>query len=356
MENLYTDKKSCFGCGACAAVCPSGAVSMEMDAEGFYYPRIEPSRCTGCGSCTAVCPAKSRLARAEGRFYAVRCSDEELLRHSTSGGAFSLLAQEVLDEGGIVCGACFDENFTVRHMLSRDIAPMRKSKYVQSELSDCYPAMEEALKAGQRVLFCGTPCQCHAVKRFLAGSDESLILASLVCRGVQSPGLWRDYAAWLSRSGPLQAYDFRDKRQKNDGHAVSYTTGGKETVVPAQDDKLTRMYYRGLTYRPSCYACPYCCPDNGFDFTLGDFWGIERIHPQLADGRGTSLVIARGPRAAEFIARMAQKAQVIPCERDAAAQPALAAPAGEHLLRKFLFRDYAKSDISYLLKKYSMGQ
>ena len=361
METPYDNKKGCFGCGACAAACPAGAVSMEPDAEGFLYPCVAAARCAGCGRCAAVCPAKAQPPHREGRFFAVRCKEEQVLRRSTSGGAFTLLAREVTAQGGLVCGAVFDESFCVRHILSRDLAPMRKSKYVQSDLSGCYAAIREALDRGNSVLFTGTPCQCHALQQFFPERPERLLLASLVCRGVHSPGLWRDYAAWLGRGGPLQAYDFRDKRRGNDGHAVAYTVNGTETVVSMAEDRLSRLYNLCLTYRPSCYACPYSRADNDFDFTLGDFWGVERSCPQFADGRGTSLVIARGQRAETFLLKMERHAWVIPCDPDAAMQPALTAPAKEPFLRKFLFRDYARKnedgccDIPAILKKYGGG-
>ena len=361
MESLYDNKKNCFGCGACAAACPTGAISMEPDEEGFLYPRVTAARCTECGRCAAVCPAKAQLSRGEGRFFAVRCKEEQVLRHSTSGGAFTLLAQEIMEQDGLVCGAVFNEDFSVRHILSRDIAPMRKSKYVQSDLSGCYAAIREALEQGRTVLFTGTPCQCNALRQFFPERPERLLFASLVCRGVQSPGLWRDYTAWLGRGGPLLAYDFRDKRHGNDGHAVAYTVDGTETVVSMAEDRLSRLYNLCLTYRPSCYACPYARADNDFDFTLGDLWGVERACPQFADGRGTSLVIARGQRAEALLSKIERHAWVVPCDPDAAMQPALTAPAKEPILRKFLFRDYARKnadgccDIPGILQKYGGG-
>lgn len=356
MEQLYDGKQSCFGCGACAAACPENAIVMEPDVEGFLYPRVTPDRCTDCGRCKAVCPAGTPLPRQEGSFYAVRCREEETLLRSTSGGAFSLLARQVLNRNGLVCGAVFGPDFSVKHLLSRDIAPMRKSKYVQSNLADCYEAIREALGEGQEVLFTGTPCQCHGMKRFFPEAD-GLILVSLICRGVQSPGLWQDYIAHLSQSGPLEAYDFRDKRLGNDGHGVSCTVAGVESLVPMSEDGLSRIYNQSLTYRPSCYSCPYTRADNDFDLTIGDLWGVEQACPRFADGRGTSLVIARGPKGEELAAGMAAEgADVVPCNPATAMQPALTAPAKEPFLRKFLFRDYAKkTGIPMILKKYGAG-
>lgn len=362
MITLYKDKEDCFGCGACAAACRNGAVSMKEDSEGFLYPVIDEKLCADCGRCAEVCPAKAKLPHSEGKIFAVRCKDERLLNQSTSGGAFTLLAREVLAKGGLVCGAVFDENFTVRHILSENTVPMRKSKYVQSELSDCYAKIEEALNRGRTVLFSGTPCQCHAMRLFFPEFADRLILVSLVCRGVQSPGLWQEYKEFISADGSLTAYDFRDKRNRDNGHTVSYAVDGDETAVPMTEDRLSRLYNLSLTYRPSCYSCPYTSPDNDFDLTIGDFWGVEKGLPQFADGKGTSLVIAHGPRGENLVSQIAENAEVIPCEREFAMQPALLHPAKEPILRKFLFRDFARikdegaNSIPLILKKYGAGQ
>ena len=357
-RELFVDKKKCFGCGSCSAVCKTGAIAMQQDEEGFLYPVIDNKRCLDCGACENVCPAKHSLGHTESKFYALRCNDEELLKKSTSGGAFSLIAQEVIARGGLVCGACFDEKFRVRHILSEKIDGMRKSKYVQSDMENCFVLIQNALEQNRQVLFSGTPCQCHALKLFLKGNQDGLILAALVCRGVQSPGLWQDYTKWLGRHAPLQAYDFRDKRLLNNAHTVAYTTGGEETAALWNEDKFSRIYSKGITYRLSCYECPYCNPDIDVDFTLGDFWGIEAVCPELADGKGTSLVIVRGEKAGKWIDRISSKALLIPCGKEQSVQPALREPAKESILRKLLFNDFKKKDaegacdIPLILKKY----
>lgn len=355
---LYREKKRCFGCGACAAACPAGAVTMAEDGEGFLYPAVDESACTGCGACAAVCPAKAAPEAAEGRFYAVRCRDDALLRQSASGGAFSLLAEPVLARGGLVCGAVFDEVFRVRHTLGRDIAPMRKSKYVQSDMTGCFGPIRRALAAGREVLFSGTPCQCAAVVSYLGGRPKGLLLASLVCRGVASAGLWRDYVNYLAGDGVLERFDFRDKRRRDGGHTVAWTVSGAETAVPMHRDGFSRLYNLCLIYRPSCYTCPFCGTGTGADVTLGDFWGAEKLWPELGDGRGVSLVIAWGTGARGLPEGLDGLADVRACTAEQAMQPALRAPAKEPLLRRFLFRDFAvkdaagRCDIPLLLKKY----
>lgn len=335
---------------------------MKADGEGFFYPEVDVSKCVDCGLCVEVCPAVHGLAREEGAYFALRVRDEELLRQSSSGGAFSLLAESILEEGGVVCGAVFDGRFRVVHRLSETIGPMRKSKYVQSDPGSCFSRIRELLRAGRPVLFSGTPCQCHGLLGYLGERPEGLLLVSLVCRGVASPGLWEEYVKWLGGGASLEHFDFREKRGSRDGHAVSYRVCGEEVILPMYRDGFSRLYSLGLISRPSCYRCPYCRLDNAFDFTIGDFWGVEKLFPDLADGRGVSLVIARGESALRRLERLREKAKIVACTGEDALQPALTAPAKEPLLRRFLFRDFAamkengKCDFPLLLKKYSALQ
>ena len=358
MTQLFDHKAACFGCGACQAVCPADAIAMTADTEGFAYPVIDPEKCIDCGNCAAVCPAGHPLRGAAGEAYAVRCNDIELLKSSSSGGAFSLIAQQVLASDGLVCGAVFDEVFQVHHVLSDDIAPMRKSKYVQSDLQGAYRAMSKALANGKHVLFTGTPCQCDGLLHYFGEQPEGLILTALVCRGVQSPGLWADYVAHIARKGALEAYCFRDKRSRNGGHTVAYTVSGTERAVPMDKDAFARLYLKGLTLRPSCYQCPYTCRELPFDLTIGDYWGIEKTRPELADGMGTSLVIARTKAGRALLDAIKPHGLVLKTSWEAADQPALSSPAKESILRKLLFRDYAQKDtdghcdIPLILKKY----
>lgn len=358
MIPLVENRVNCFGCAACRAVCPTKAITMQPDREGFFYPVIDSDLCTQCGACTAVCPARQELSGEAGEPFAVRCKDLQILQKSSSGGAFTLLAQQVLEAGGLVCGAVFDKQFRVHHVLSDSPAPMRKAKYIQSDLQEIYVPIKTALEAGRTVLFTGTPCQCDGVRRYLGSQPEGLVLAALICRGVQSPGLWRDYAAWLAGDGTLEHYCFRDKRVKNDGHTVAWSVDGAEQAVSMNKDPFSRLYIKCLSLRPSCYHCPYTRWELPFDLTIGDFWGVEKVYPQLADGMGTSLVITRTPAGRRLLEGMKERAVVLPVNREQANQPALSEPAKEAMLRKFLFQDCARKqetgmcDIPLILKKY----
>lgn len=357
MQKICEPESKCFGCGACAFVCPENAIDMCQDAEGFVRPEVDGSSCIDCGHCVLVCPAMQSLPSPEVSVYALRCRDPRLLSASSSGGAFSLIAARVIENGGLVCGAVFDETFRVEHVLSDDISGMRKSKYVQSDLTSCLPKIAQALSKGIPVLFSGTPCQCHAVKSCFPG-EKDLWFAALICRGVMSPALWDEYRHYLEKEGPLSDFCFRDKRKDNDAHTVTYTVGGTEHAGVFMQDPFCRIYTRELSLRPSCYVCPYTAFEKPFDFTIGDFWGVEKTFPDLADGKGTSLVIAHGRRAEELIKDLRKEADIREVTKEQAAQPALRTPAKETLLRRFLFKDLGRKlpdghcDIPLMLKKY----
>lgn len=358
MQRICSTDAECFGCGACAFSCPFGAIAMKRDGEGFSYPAIDGELCADCGKCISVCPALRPPVRLQGQsFYALRCRDEELLWKSTSGGAFSLIASKILQKGGLVCGAVYDDSFHVVHVLSGEIGKMRKAKYVQSKTEGCFESIRDALLIGTPVLFSGTPCQCHAVKN-LFPEAESLHLLSVACRGVMSPELWEEYCYFLERKGKLSDFCFRDKRERNDAHTVSYKVGGREHVSGFTDNPLCRIYACEMSLRPSCYHCPYTCAENGFDFTVGDFWGVEKAFPDLADGRGVSLVITCGAFAEKLIGELREEADIRIADCDTVQQPALTKPAKESLLRRFLFRDLRRKgpdghcDMEMILQKY----
>ena len=327
---------------------------MQRDAEGFAYPVFSESLCMECGACESVCPAQQPLSRVPNKAFAVRCNDPDVLYQSTSGGAFSLIADAVIADGGVVCGACFDETFAVVHKVSTDFAPMRKSKYIQSSIGKCYEEIRQVLQSGRKVLFTGTPCQCHAAKAFF-GKADGLLIASVACRGVMAPGFWERYIGWISQNGDLSAYCFRDKRRNDDAHTVAYTVGGKETATPFLSDPFSRIYVKCLALRESCYACPYCLPDKDFDFTIGDFWGVENVFPEFADGKGTSLVLAGSDEALRLLERIKNNATVSEVTAELPLQEALRKPAATNpMLKKLFARDAANAacGMDMILKKY----
>lgn len=326
---LYRKKRNCCGCGACAATCPKNAIHMKMDREGFLYPQADPAICTDCGKCLTVCPLKeAQKPQPYCRYYGAHSLDRKIRERSSSGGIFSLLAEYVLKRSGSVFAVGFGENMKVMHKEIRtyeEIDLVRRSKYVQSDPGTTFCGIKERLLSGSWVLFVGTLCQAEALLLYLGRPYSRLIIADLICYGAASPGVWQSYVRYLEERhhGKIQEYSFRDKRNRDNGHTVSWKTDKEERVSLLNEDPYSRMYFKNLIIRPACFRCRYCRPQRNSDLTLGDFWGLERIRRDLDDGMGNSLVIVHTEKGENVWKEIKKRCVTFECPEDAALQPRL---------------------------------
>lgn len=354
-----TDK--CCGCGACAQACPKQCIRMEADKEGFLYPVINKSACADCGKCEKVCPINSKDGEREARTpdnimtMAAINPDHSTRMKSSSGGIFSLLAERVIDEGGAVFGAVFDEEWNVRHTMAgtmEQVAPMRGSKYVQSTIGNVYGQVKGELQKGRRVLFSGTPCQVKGLHSFLAKDYPNLLTVDFICHGVPSPMVWQEYlkevVRYLKRSTPqntaetigrhsIRNISFRDKQfgwkdygfcldfaapKKNEAHISqsAMTSFGKASCsninesmfslrCTYDEDPFMQAFLGDVCLRPSCHACHAKAGRSGSDITLGDCWGIDRIDRDFNDDKGVSIVraTAKGIKIVEEMGAITKK-------------------------------------------------
>jgi len=284
VKMVHADESKCCGCGLCAIECPVSAISMREDASGFVYPFIDEGRCISCGKCERICSFNGNHSFLPPiACYAGIRNDKEKLRKSSSGGAFAAVAEAVLAEGGAVCGARMNENFSISHALIETpdrLEELLGSKYVQSDLMPVYGPVKEKLKAGKTVLFCGTPCQVDAIKRF-AGAPDNLIAMEIICHGVPNQKMFRSYLGTISKRR-IRSFLFRDKDQGwSFNHKVTFEDGSVKRINHRLSSYMT-MFMSGAFYRESCFACPYAQGKRGADITIGDFWGIVRKRPELA--------------------------------------------------------------------------
>ncbi len=359
---------ACFGCSACCAACPERAIVMTPDLRGFLYPAVDETKCTGCGACTEVCPVLHRNEHAANEEYYALRGTLDVRQKSTSGGAFQLLARAALSKGGIVFGAAFDEELHVQYCSAETEEELQKllgTKYVQARPGPIMENVRTQLEQGREVLFCGDPCMVQGLKRYLepyAGSAENLLLADHVCFGCPSEGFWERYLDHLQHlcGSPVEAFSFRDKRNPDSGHTVSFLAGGREYTQPFSQDPYLRLYNRSLSLRDSCMTCPYCTPVRDCDVTLGDFWGIEKIKPELDDGYGVSLVITHSEKGERALAEILPETEWIRTDAESAMQPRLQEPSKATLLRKLFVRDICRTgvdsaDMAFILQKYGGG-
>lgn len=322
-----TQSDQCCGCTACQAACPKHCIKMMRDQEGFLYPETDVTSCVDCGLCEKVCPVLKPYEPVKpSKVYAAKCVDENIRMKSSSGGVFSLLTHEVLKENGVVFGAAFDNQWKVNHVMIESVDELYKlqgSKYVQSCLGDTFRDVKQVLLQNRIALFSGTPCQVSGLKHYLQQDYKNLITVDVVCHGVPSPLVWEDYVSSLRRpkgaagentvlsslndAPSIEGISFRDKQNgwRKYGFVVRYSADQREvekfdlSSVNAQyemresleDNLYLRGFMKNLFLRPSCYNCPAKCGKSHSDITLADFWGIEKVFPEMNDNKGVSLVM-----------------------------------------------------------------
>ncbi len=312
------DKKDCCGCHACQQTCPHGCITMQADKEGFLYPVVDKSNCIECGRCERVCPVIN--PHEESIPIQIRTfvhPDENIRSNSSSGGFFSMLATYVLERGGVVFGARFDEHWNVVHDFIRtkeQLPLLQGSKYLQSVIGDSYIKAEKFLKDGIQVLFTGTSCQIAGLKTYLRREYESLLTMDVICHGVPSPIVWNSYLQSITpNKSSIETVSFRDK-----------TTGWKNFsfALRKQDNSLItqpftqNLYMKGFLnnffLRPSCYNCPAKKGKANSDFTVGDFWGVDKKYPNLDDDKGISIVLINSDKGYSLYKSCSIKGVTIP--------------------------------------------
>ena len=305
------DKKLCCGCNACVQRCPKKCISVQEDEEGFLYPLVDLSMCIDCGLCEKVCPVLNQGSeRNPIELFAAANRDDSIRMQSSSGGIFTALAEQVIQEKGVVFGARFDEKWEVKHDYTETIEGLkafRGSKYVQSRIGDTFSKAEFFLKAGRKVMFTGTPCQIAGLRLFLRKEYENLLAVDIICHGVPSPLVWRKYLGEKIQQGGLESIQSISFRNKNTGwenysFQIEYNKNHLKSFFSeyASQNIFMKGFLADLYLRPSCYACPAKKLKSGSDITLGDFWGIQHIKPELDDDKGVCAFIINTRKGIEW--------------------------------------------------------
>lgn len=314
------EKKKCCGCSACVQKCPKQCISLKEDNEGFFYPIVDKEVCVDCGLCEKVCPVLHYgNVRKPLKVYAAKNYDEEIRKQSSSGGIFTLLAERIIQEGGVVFGARFDEYWEVKHDYTETIeglSAFRGSKYVQSKIGDNYQKAETFLKQDRKVLFCGTPCQIAGLKRFLRKEYDNLLTVDFICHGIPSPGVWKKYLEETvkrmynknthstdlvsKRNAYIENITFRDKRfgWKKYSFTLTLTITSENEIKRNislcelfSKNTFMKGFLSDLYLRPSCYDCTAKNGKSNSDITIGDLWGAPFIIGKDDDDCGTSLIL-----------------------------------------------------------------
>lgn len=294
------DKIECCGCSSCVQKCPKNAISMIENEEGFLYPIIDKEKCIDCGLCAKVCPQLKEIKKTVENYpkaYAMYNKNEDELLKSSSGGIFSVIANYVLENNGVVFGAAYDEELNVNHIKinnKKELEKLRSSKYVQSNIKNTYKEAEDELQKNKMVLFSGTPCQIEGLKSYLLKEYENLITCDLVCHGVPSQKLFKTYLKYLSNKfkSKVKSYNFRSKNKYGWGLFTEVITNdNKKHYIKSDFDPYYSNFLNCNTYRESCYNCHYTNYNRVSNLTLADYWGVSSIHPKFYSEKGISLIL-----------------------------------------------------------------
>lgn len=355
------DKRDCMGCYACSNICPQSCIYMERDQEGFWYPQVDYEKCIKCGLCIKVCPIINKIT-VENKPTAYACinKDDSIRLKSSSGGIFTLIAEQVIDNGGVVFGAGFNESFEVSHSYvekKEELEKFRGSKYVQSKIGDTYKQAKDFLKEGREVVFTGTPCQIGGLNSFLGQPYENLFCIDIICHGVPSPDVWKRYVSHQENGANslIRTINFRRKDESWKRYSVSFlyenNTEYKQTV---DKDLYMRAFLKDICLRPSCYDCEFKTLHRQSDITLADFWGIQNILPEMDDDKGTSLIFVNSTNGKSMLDQIKNNIlyKKVDINQAVTYNSAAIKSAGYNLNRKKFFDELNHLPFDQLIEKY----
>lgn len=315
---------NCCGCSACANKCAKGAIVMVPNTEGFLHPVVEPAKCVECGMCEKVCPALEPVnSYSDFTPFAIilQHKDENIRYQSTSGGAFTAIAEEVINKGGVVFGAAFSSNLKVRHIgvtTKEELSKFRNSKYVQSEIGECYKVAKKHLSDGKKVCFSGTPCQINGLYKFLGRDYDNLITVDVVCKSVPSPLVFEKYVEYKKKQeGDLSDIVFRDKKRGFLYCTMAHYATSEDKIVAkssyrrgSESDEWLRLFLSGKISRRSCTSCKYQSKSRPGDFTLGDIW--ETGNAKFDDNKGSTMAHVWSAKGKAFLDDIRDSIRIMP--------------------------------------------
>lgn len=288
---IICDREKCCGCSLCSTICPKNAIEMIEGDDGFFYPKIDETKCVNCGLCKKMCIMnKQQEKQLPIECYAAHHKEQEIERKSASGGVFFSIATSFLKSGGWVCGAIMKKQkgkMIIKHIVSNnieDIKKMQGSKYVQSNIQEALSDIKDLENKGEKILFCGTPCQCSAVKS-KSGKYKKIYFIDLICHGVPSEKMFNDFLNnKLKTNEEIEEYIFRDKTKRRGYISKKTTKKGtkqKTTYTPAYLESFYQLFLTSKIFRENCYNCQFATSKRISDLTIGDYWGIEEEFKEL---------------------------------------------------------------------------
>ena len=291
-------KYDCCGCSACEQKCPTKAIDMLEDSEGFLYPFVNEDKCIKCGICIKTCrsinPVEEKNKKQWG--FIVQHKDEQILRESTSGGAFTAFAAQIINEGGVVFGAALVDKKVTHTSVDNinELYKFRGSKYAQSEIKDSFKQVQNLLNKDIKVLFSGTACQIEGLLSFLGKEYDNLYLIDVVCRSVPSPLVLKKYMQYKeSEYGEDLTIKFRDKKFYGYNYSNLSLSKGADVKYHAgsSEDEFLKLFLKGYINRPCCSCCKFKKQYRESDATIWDCYDVINYNNQFDNNKGCTRVL-----------------------------------------------------------------
>lgn len=350
----------CVGCGACANICPENCLNMIADKDGFLHPKIDKNICINCQACEKVCPVINNKPKENKAVqpYAVYSKNDNVRSSSSSGGLFYTIAKHIINHGGIVYGAAFDENLYLNHKgveSIEDLYMLQGSKYVQCDTKFCFREIKTHLDTQRPVLFCGTPCQVEGLLCYLKKPYENLFTLDFICHGVPSPKAWQEYIKHQEKtfSSKVRSAAFRDKSK-----GWSYFSSKLEFVNQKEysnihyNDVFMKAFLQNVSLRKTCYNCKFKTVNRNSDITMGDLWGIKNILPDITDDKGVSVVFIQSEKGTRLFEQVNKELwiQEISFDSAIASNSAMTKSVYEHNFRGYFFKNLGKQNFERLVR------
>lgn len=354
-------KNDCTGCLSCYSVCKFNAIELIKNEKGFIYPTIDKEKCVNCGLCQKVVDSLNNDTdrRKTIEAYGVVSLDESIRSKSQSGGLAYLLSKKIIEKKGIVYGAAYTENFKVEHIRVEtldELDKLRGSKYVQSDLEKCLKLLIKDLKEGKIVLFIGTPCQISGIKSIVKvmGLSKNFYSVDFICHGVPSPKILEDYLFFIEKKYKKFIKKINLRNKKVGGWHNHLETIEFEDNNVLQNDLYKELFYSNLALRESCENCKYTKKDRTGDITIGDYWGVEKFHPEFYnDNKGISLALIQTLKGRNLFESLLSEIDFIKLKEDEYLQPQLLKSSKTPYQKNNFWKDYNNKSFEKILKKYT---
>lgn len=361
------NKGNCTGCSACYSVCTHAAIEMKPDNEGFLYPHVNQGKCINCGLCETVCPISARDKITDSYnvlngYVAHYRGDDDIWYNSSSGGAFTAITDYIFDCGGAVYGAAYNDDFVVIHERANDkveALKFRGSKYVQSNLKECFKEIRSLLRNNQQVLFSGTPCQVAGLKSYLRKDYENLLTVDLICHCVPSPRVFKDYIHYIQDKYKkiISHINMKDKTlgwDKFQTPRIYFDDG--TSIFNEEDTRLWEtIFYSHIAVRPSCHSCRFSNLNRVGDLTIGDYWGVEKFHPQFSNAKGASIILVNSEKGKSVFPEIASSLEYEETNVVSALPSSLVYSTTPHPCRKQFWKHYEKKSFEEMVDLYYGG-